>query len=176
MSYSTRASASRCFCVLVFVRDWNSFIHVAARDAKLHLAMLRTSGISYYEQDGNGAVTSLSDSGGALVSTYAYDSYGKMTSYAELWLDACRLCSGRFAVTGLAIKGAVGFCIYAPRMLLAGISMCPIKRRSTDFNVASCDACLSNCRTAACRAAFAQFLAIALIVALITQASLSPEE
>jgi hypothetical protein len=95
--------------------------------------MLRTSGISYYEQDGNGAVTSLSDSGGALVSAYASDSYGKMTSYAELWLDACRLCSGRFAVTGLAIKGAVGFCIYTPRMLLAGISMCPIKRRSTDF-------------------------------------------
>lgn len=33
---------------------------------------------SYYEQDGLGSVTSLSNSSGALVNTYSYDSYGKL--------------------------------------------------------------------------------------------------
>ncbi len=35
---------------------------------------------SYYEQDGLGSVTSLSNSAGALANTYTYDSYGKLTA------------------------------------------------------------------------------------------------
>jgi hypothetical protein len=44
------------------------------------LAMLRSSTTSYYEQEGTSTVTSLSNSAGALVNTYAYDSYGRLTA------------------------------------------------------------------------------------------------
>src|SRR5271154_3565860 len=35
---------------------------------------------SYYEQDGLGSVTSLSNGSGALAKTYTFDSYGKLTA------------------------------------------------------------------------------------------------
>jgi RHS repeat-associated protein len=44
------------------------------------LAELRQTTTSYYEQDGLGSVTSLSNSAGAVAETYAYDSYGKATA------------------------------------------------------------------------------------------------
>jgi RHS repeat-associated protein len=44
------------------------------------LSELRSGAISYYEQDGIGSVTSLSGNGGALANTYAYDSFGNLTS------------------------------------------------------------------------------------------------
>jgi RHS repeat-associated protein len=44
------------------------------------LAMLRSSAASYYEQDGLGSVTSLSNAAGALAQTYAFDSFGKQTA------------------------------------------------------------------------------------------------
>jgi RHS repeat-associated protein len=44
------------------------------------LAMLRNSTTSYYEADGLGSVTSLSNPSGALAQTYGYDSFGKQTS------------------------------------------------------------------------------------------------
>jgi RHS repeat-associated protein len=44
------------------------------------LAQLRSGTTSYYEQDGLGSVTSLSNSAGALAGTYTYDSYGKATA------------------------------------------------------------------------------------------------
>jgi RHS repeat-associated protein len=44
------------------------------------LAELRQGTTSYYEQDGLGSVTSLSNSSGALANTYAYDSFGKLTA------------------------------------------------------------------------------------------------
>jgi RHS repeat-associated protein len=44
------------------------------------LAELRQGTTSYYEQDGLGSVTSLSNSAGAVAETYAYDSYGKVTA------------------------------------------------------------------------------------------------
>jgi RHS repeat-associated protein len=43
------------------------------------LAMLRSSTTSFYNADGLGSVTSLSNSAGALVQTYGYDSFGKQT-------------------------------------------------------------------------------------------------
>jgi RHS repeat-associated protein len=42
--------------------------------------MLRSSATSYYEVDGLGSVTSLSNVAGALAQTYRYDSFGKQTS------------------------------------------------------------------------------------------------
>jgi RHS repeat-associated protein len=44
------------------------------------LAMLRSGGTSYYDADGLGSAISLSNSAGALVQTYGYDSFGKQTS------------------------------------------------------------------------------------------------
>jgi RHS repeat-associated protein len=44
------------------------------------LAMLRSGTTSYYEQDGLGSISSLSNSAGALANTYSYDSYGNLTA------------------------------------------------------------------------------------------------
>src|SRR6266403_5871134 len=44
------------------------------------LAMLRGGVTSYYEADGLGSVTSLSNAGGALAQTYTFDSFGKQTA------------------------------------------------------------------------------------------------
>lgn len=44
------------------------------------LAMLRAAITDYYEADGLGSVTSLSDFSGAIAETYTYDSYGKLTA------------------------------------------------------------------------------------------------
>jgi RHS repeat-associated protein len=42
------------------------------------LAQLRAGNTSYYEADGLGSITSLSNGAGALANTYTYDSYGKL--------------------------------------------------------------------------------------------------
>ena len=44
------------------------------------LSELRSGAVSYYEQDGLGSVTSLSNIGGTLANTYGYDSFGDLTS------------------------------------------------------------------------------------------------
>jgi RHS repeat-associated protein len=44
------------------------------------LAMLRSATTSYYEADGLGSVTSLSNSAGTLAQTYTFDSFGKQTA------------------------------------------------------------------------------------------------
>jgi RHS repeat-associated protein len=44
------------------------------------LAELRQGTASYYEQDGLGSVTSLSNSAGAVAQTYTYDNYGNVTA------------------------------------------------------------------------------------------------
>jgi RHS repeat-associated protein len=44
------------------------------------LAMLRSGTTSFYEADGLGSVTSLTNSSGAVGETYAYDSFGKQTA------------------------------------------------------------------------------------------------
>src|SRR5208337_2357623 len=41
------------------------------------LAQLRSGTVSYYEQDGIGSVTSLSNPAGTLANTYTYDTFGK---------------------------------------------------------------------------------------------------
>lgn len=49
-------------------------------DTDVPLSELRSGLTSYYEQDDLSSVTSLSNSAGALASTYTYDSYGNLTS------------------------------------------------------------------------------------------------
>jgi RHS repeat-associated protein len=44
------------------------------------LAMYRSGATSYYEQDGLGSVTSLTNGAGALAQTYTFDSFGKTTN------------------------------------------------------------------------------------------------
>ena len=44
------------------------------------LAMLRSGVTSYYQADGLGSVTSLSNAAGALAQTYTFDSFGKLTA------------------------------------------------------------------------------------------------
>jgi RHS repeat-associated protein len=44
------------------------------------LAELRSGTTSYYDQDGQGSVSSVSNSAGVLAKTYVYDSFGKLTS------------------------------------------------------------------------------------------------
>lgn len=44
------------------------------------LAMLRSSTTSYYQADGLGSITSLSNGAGALAQTYTFDSFGKQTA------------------------------------------------------------------------------------------------
>ena len=44
------------------------------------LSVLRSGVTSYYEQDGIGSVSALSNSTGALASTYSYDSFGNLTA------------------------------------------------------------------------------------------------
>jgi hypothetical protein len=43
------------------------------------LAGFTTSGLDFYEQDGLGAVTSLSNSAGTVAQSYTYDSFGNPT-------------------------------------------------------------------------------------------------
>jgi YD repeat-containing protein len=44
------------------------------------LAQLRSGTVSYYEQDGIGSVTSLSNPDGTLANTFTYDAFGKLTA------------------------------------------------------------------------------------------------
>ncbi len=74
----------------IFVYDGNSVIEEVSDDGSLMarytqslgidepLAMLRGNTMSYYQADGLGSVTSLSDSKGNLVSTYEHDSFGNL--------------------------------------------------------------------------------------------------
>ena len=55
-----------------------SYTHTRKIDETL--AELRQGTASFYEQDGLGSVTSLSNSAGALANTYTYDSFGKLTA------------------------------------------------------------------------------------------------
>jgi len=49
------------------------------RDIDQPLAMLRSGATSYYEADGLGSVTSLSNGSGSIAQTYAYDAFGNAT-------------------------------------------------------------------------------------------------
>ncbi len=60
------------------------------------MAVLRSSTTSYYEADGLGSVTSLSNSSGALANTYTYDSFGKLTASSGTITNAYRYTGREF--------------------------------------------------------------------------------
>jgi RHS repeat-associated protein len=66
------------------------------------LAMLRGGATSYYEADGLGSVTSLTSAAGALVQTYAFDSFGKQTASSGSLTNPFRYTAREFETeTGL---------------------------------------------------------------------------
>ena len=72
------------------------------------LAQLRSGTVSYYEQDGLGSVTSLSNSAGTLAETYAYDSYGKLTASTGTLVNS-------FQYTGREFDSETGIYYYRAR-------------------------------------------------------------
>jgi RHS repeat-associated protein len=54
------------------------------------LAMHRSAVVSYYEADGIGSITSLTDGGGTIVASYSYDSFGRVTSTAAAVTNSIR--------------------------------------------------------------------------------------
>jgi RHS repeat-associated protein len=67
------------------------------------LAQLRSGTTSYYQQDALGSATSLSNSAGALASTYGYDSFGNLTASTGTITNPVRYTSREFdADTGLS--------------------------------------------------------------------------
>jgi RHS repeat-associated protein len=72
------------------------------------LAQLRPGTTSYYQQDGLGSVTSLSNSAGVLAETYGYDSYGKTTTSTGTLTNP-------FQYTGRELDSETGIYYYRAR-------------------------------------------------------------
>ena len=72
------------------------------------LAMLRSSATSYYDADGLGSVTSLSNSAGALAQTYTFDSFGKQTASSGSLTNP-------FQYTGRELDSETGLYYYRAR-------------------------------------------------------------
>jgi RHS repeat-associated protein len=60
------------------------------------LAMLRSGGTSYFEQDDLGSVTSLSNGSGALAQTYTFDSFGNQTAFTGSLTNPLRFAGREF--------------------------------------------------------------------------------
>ena len=60
------------------------------------LAMLRSSTTSYYEADGLGSLTSLSNTSGALANTYTYDSFGNLVASSGSLVNSFRYTGREF--------------------------------------------------------------------------------
>jgi RHS repeat-associated protein len=72
------------------------------------LAMLRGSATSYYNADGLGSVTSLTNSSGAAAETYTYDSFGKVTASSGSLVNP-------FQYTGREFDSETGLYYYRAR-------------------------------------------------------------
>jgi RHS repeat-associated protein len=72
------------------------------------LAELRSGTTSYYQQDGVGSVTALSNPAGALANTYTYDSYGKLAASTGTIVN-------QFRYTGREFDGETGLYYYRAR-------------------------------------------------------------
>ena len=60
------------------------------------LALLRSGTTSYYEADGLGTITSLTNSSGAIANTYTYDSFGKLTASSGTVVNPYRFTAREF--------------------------------------------------------------------------------
>lgn len=83
-----------------------NYIHYLGTDEPL--AILHGATISYYQADGLGSITSLSDSKGNLVSTYEYDSFGNL-------LASTGSVSNPFRFTGREFDAETGLYFYRAR-------------------------------------------------------------
>lgn len=72
------------------------------------LAMLRSAATSYYNADGLGSITSLTNSSGAAAQTYTYDSFGKVTASGGSL-------SNPFQYTGREMDSETGLYYYRAR-------------------------------------------------------------
>jgi len=72
------------------------------------LAMLRSSATSYYEADGLGSITSLSDSSGSIANTYTYNSFGNS-------IDSSGSVINPFRFTGREYDSETGLYFYRAR-------------------------------------------------------------
>jgi RHS repeat-associated protein len=72
------------------------------------LAEVRGSTTSYYQPDGLGSVTSLSNTAGALANTYTYDSFGKLTASTGTVVNP-------FQFTGRDFDSEIGLGYYRAR-------------------------------------------------------------
>ena len=70
--------------------------------------MLKSGTTSYYEADGLGTVTSLSNSSGALAKTYSYDSFGKL-------VGSSGTISSPYGFTGRELDSETGLTEYRAR-------------------------------------------------------------
>jgi RHS repeat-associated protein len=82
------------------------YTHGAVVDEEL--AMLRNGSASYYQADGLGSITSLSNSAGAVAETYTYDSYGKPNSSTGMLVNP-------FQFTGREFDPETGIYYYRAR-------------------------------------------------------------
>jgi RHS repeat-associated protein len=60
------------------------------------LSAIRSGTVSYYQQDGLGSVSSLSNSSGTLANTYTYDSFGNVTSSTGTLVNPLRYTAREF--------------------------------------------------------------------------------
>jgi RHS repeat-associated protein len=97
------------------------------------LSELRSSTKNYYEADGLGSITSLSNTAGALENTYTYDSFGKLTALSGTVVNPFQYTSRDFdSETGLRYYRAR----YYDHNLGRFLSEDPIRFRSgVDFYV-----------------------------------------
>ena len=95
------------------VEETNSSGAVVARYAQTEkvdepLAMLRSGATSYYNADGLGSVTSLTNAAGAAAETYTYDSFGKVTASVGSLTNP-------FQYTGRELDPEIGLYYYRAR-------------------------------------------------------------
>ncbi len=82
------------------------------------LAMLRSSTTSYYQADGLGSITSLSNSAGSIANTYTYDSFGNLTASTGSLVNSFRYTGREFdSETNLYYYRARYFDVFAGRFV-----------------------------------------------------------
>jgi RHS repeat-associated protein len=96
------------------------------------IAELRSGSTTYYEAEGLGSVTSLSNSAGALANTYTYDSFGNLTA-------STGSVTNRFQYTGREFDPETGIYYYRSRFYdsISGrfVNEDPIRFGGKDLNL-----------------------------------------
>jgi RHS repeat-associated protein len=124
--YGRRVYKSSSAATSVFAYDGDNLIEeanssgtVVTRYAQTQnidepLAMLHSGGTSYYNADGLGSITSLTNSSGAAAETYTYDSFGKVTATSGALTNP-------FQYTGRELDSETGLYNYRARYYDASV-------------------------------------------------------